>query len=211
MKKLKSVSLLLALTLGLTAVAYRQKETVGGAAGPGAENSAVSQTAAKDTAAPEPVSVNYQKCSVYSNPIDEYFLPRMEKPHISMVEFRFLQACYQKAWKDEFEHLVEWMKAKCVYEEDKKCIASWKKSVEKDIKASQKVIVTELLDVYEVDPDPEKVKDHVSRVTAWGNGTACRLKQLEGESYRNAVMQIADLFTDRKYSFRKIDYSKIAP
>lgn len=211
MRKLKSISMLVILLLGLAITASQQKGQAAMAAKTEPGNSGITETTEpwKDTATVSLAEMSTPEGSVYDNPIDAYFLPRMKKQHICMVELRDLQYAYQQVWKDEFENLMEWMQCKCVYKEDKRHLENWKKSVEKNIKTSREVIITELLDVYEINPDPKKVEDHVTRVSAWGNGTVHYLKQLEGEIYRNAVMSVVNLFADRKYKFRDIDYSKM--
>lgn len=54
----------------------------------------------------------------YSNPIDAYFLPRMENASCE-AERRELQDTYRGVWKTEFENIMVWMQDKCVYQEDK--------------------------------------------------------------------------------------------
>ena len=146
--------------------------------------------------------------SVYNNPIDEYFLPKIYSWDTSQIEIRKYQDSYKKAWKAEFKNLMNWLQKKCIYANDKKNIKLLKKSVLDNIEKSKEVILTELLDVYKVNPDSAKVKDTVSRISYWGNGTQSRLNQIEGEIYRDASMRIINLYgEERKYVFQKIDYS----
>ena len=54
----------------------------------------------------------------YSNPIDAYFLPRIESASCE-AERRQMQDTYRGVWKTEFENIMVWMQYKCVYQEDK--------------------------------------------------------------------------------------------
>ena len=150
--------------------------------------------------------------SIYDNPIDKYFLPRIFSWSRSQAEIRTAQDGYKKVWKDEFDNLIKWLQKKCAYEEDKKNVRDMKKSVEKNVEASMKVVQLELIDAYDVNPDPSKVEDHVSRISYWGNGTRSRLNQIEGQMYRDACMKIVNLNGgvegEETYEFRKVDYEK---
>lgn len=148
--------------------------------------------------------------SVYNNPIDKYFLPKIYSWDASEAEIREWQDAYKEVWKEEFKNLMNWLRKKCIYDQDKKNIKLLEKSVLDDIEKSKEVILTELLDVYKVNPDSDQGKDTVSRVSHWGNGTQHRLHQVEGEIYRDASMRIINLYgEERKYEFRQIDYSEI--
>lgn len=145
----------------------------------------------------------------YNNPIDEYFLPRIQSGDKCEAEIRGLQDNYKHVWKEEFENLTKWLRKKCVYEEDKENISSMEKSVSEYIERTKAVIATELTDTYEVNPDPEKGKDMVSRNSCWGNGTRSALNQTEGEIYRDTCMRIISLYgAETEYKFRRVDYSK---
>ena len=52
----------------------------------------------------------------YSNPIDAYFLPRIENASCE-AERRQMQDTYRGVCKTEFENLIAWMQDKCVYQE----------------------------------------------------------------------------------------------
>lgn len=163
-------------------------------------------------AVPNPVQTGEMKQgekvgkNLYDNPIDEYFLPKINAADSSQAEIRAYQDDYKYAWKKEFRNLTKWLSEKCTYKEDKKNIQEMKKSVLEYVEKSKKVISTELLDTYKVNPNPEQGEE--SRNSYWGNGTRSRLNQIEGEIYRDASMRIINLYgMGEKYEFRKIDYS----
>lgn len=112
MRKLKSISMLVILLLGLAITASQQKGQAAMAAKTEPGNSGITETTEpwKDTATVSLAEMSTPEGSVYDNPIDAYFLPRIKKQHISMVELRDLQYAYQQVWKDEFENLMEWMR-----------------------------------------------------------------------------------------------------
>ncbi len=143
---------------------------------------------------------------LYDNPIDEYFLPKINAVDASQAEIRAYQDDYKYVWKEEFENLTKWLRKKCIFEEDKKKIQEMKKSVSEYVEQSKEVILTELLDTYKVNPNPERGEE--SRNSYWGNGTRSRLNQIEGEIYRDASMRIINLYgAGEKYEFRKVEYS----
>lgn len=145
----------------------------------------------------------------YNNPIDEYFLPRIQSRDKCEAEIRGLQDNYKHAWKEEFENLTKWLCKKCIYEEDKENISSMEKSVSEYIERTKNVIATELTDTYEVNPNLEKGKDMMSRNSYWGNETRSALNQIEGEIYRDTCMRIISLHgAETEYKFRKVDYSE---
>lgn len=149
----------------------------------------------------------------YDNPIDAYFLPKINSKDTSQAEIRAAQDTYRAVWASEFKNLMKWMRKKCVYQEDKKKIRAMEKRVKRNVELSKDVIATELLNIYEINPDSNKNKDSDARSWHWGNGTRSRLNQIQGEMYRDASMRIIELHNDAKdggYEFRDIDYSKVA-
>ncbi|MCI8363609.1 MAG: hypothetical protein HFG34_01465 [Eubacterium sp.] len=156
----------------------------------------------------EPQESDRQK-TLYNNPIDEYFLPKIQSRGKCEAEIRGYQDNYKHVWKEEFENLTKWLRKKCIYEEDKENIIAIEKSVSEYIERSKAVISTELLDTYEVNPNPKKGKDMVPRNSYWGTGTRSRLNQIEGEIYRDTCMRIICLYgAETEYKFRKVDYSE---
>lgn len=148
--------------------------------------------------------------SIYRNPIDKYYLPKIYAMDVSQAEIRAAQDSYKKVWECEFKNLIKWLRKKCIYSEDKKNIRALEKNVAAQIKIEKKVYTTELIDAYKVNPDPSKAKDTVSRNICWGTGTRSRLNQSIGEIYRDASMRIINLYGgEKEYKFLKIDYSKI--
>lgn len=147
--------------------------------------------------------------SEYNNPIDRCFMPIIYSEENSEVKIREAQDKYKELWMQEFENLMKVLHNKCIYDEDKKNIEILKKSIRNEIEAEMKVITTELLDAYKVNPDPKEEND-ISRMSLWGNGTRSRLNQIEGEIYRDASMRIINIYgfiSGEKYEFRKNDYS----
>ena len=131
----------------------------------------------------------------YSNPIDAYFLPRIE--HAScQVERREMQDTYRGVWKTEFENIMAWMQDKCVYQEDKDTLVLYEESVESLIETTRTILVTDWLGDYERPPGSNERN-------SWGNGTRSELNQKEAEIYRNAGMELIDdtyIFMERDYS-----------
>lgn len=129
----------------------------------------------------------------YSNPIDAYFLPRIE--HASCeAERRQMQDTYRGVWKTEFENIMAWMQDKCVYQEDKDTLVLYEESVESLIETTRTISLTK--DKYEFPPGSNERN-------SWGNGTRSELNQKEAEIYRNAGMELIDdtyIFMERDYS-----------
>lgn len=128
----------------------------------------------------------------YSNPIDAYFLPRIENASCE-AERRQMQDTYRGVWKTEFENIMAWMQDKCVYQEDKDNLLLYEESVESLVEATYTVLaVTD----YEFPPGSDERK-------SWGNSTRSNLNQEEAEVYRDAGMKLIDdsyIFMERDYS-----------
>ncbi len=60
---------------------------------------------------------------------------------------------------------------KCVYNKDKNNLSLLEKSVADQIYWEKKVLKTDLIDVYKINPDSNKAKNSVSRSSYVGNGT----------------------------------------
>lgn len=150
--------------------------------------------------------------SVYNNPIDEYYRPRIYSWEASQVERREAQDAYRKVWKQEFKNLIEWLKEKCVYEEDKENIIALERNVAEQVKIGREVCEIEMLNGYEV-PFAGNGEGGETRASLPGNGTRSALNEIEGEIYRDASMRIiwhnASWEEDSAYEFRNIDYSKV--
>lgn len=128
----------------------------------------------------------------YSNPIDAYFLPRIENASCE-AERRQMQDTYRGVWKTEFKNIMAWMQDKCVYQEDKDNLLLYEESVESLVEATYTVLaVTD----YEFPPGSDERK-------SWGNSTRSNLNQEEAEVYRDAGMKLIDdsyIFMERDYS-----------
>lgn len=68
-----------------------------------------------------------EEYSVYNNPIDEYFLPKIYNWDSDQATIRAAQDAYRVVWEDEFKNLIKWLMKKCVYNKDKKNIKALKK------------------------------------------------------------------------------------
>ena len=128
----------------------------------------------------------------YSNPIDAYFLPRIENASCE-AERRQMQDTYRGVWKTEFENIMAWMKDKCVYQEDKDTLLLYEESVESLVEATYTILA---VTNYEFPPGSDERK-------SWGNSTRSNLNQEEAEVYRDAGMRLIDdsyIFMERDYS-----------
>lgn len=147
--------------------------------------------------------------STCDNPIDAYFGPKMVSDYnVSESVRRSYQDTYRGVWRAEYRHLLKWLKKKCVYEEDRQNIENMDKALKKQITSMREVLATELLGNYKINPDSTKVKDGITRMAGWGNGTRSRLNQIEGEMYRDAAMKIINLCGD--YKFRELNYAEVS-
>ena len=131
----------------------------------------------------------------YSNPIDAYFLPRIENASCE-AERRELQDTYRGVWKTEFENIMVWMQDKCVYQEDKDTLLLFTKNVESLIETTRTILETDWLDNYSQPPGSDSRH-------SWGNGTRSGLNQKEAEIYRDAGMKLID----DTYIFKERDYA----
>ena len=128
----------------------------------------------------------------YSNPIDAYFLPRIENASCE-AERRQMQDTYRGVWKTEFENIMAWMQDKCVYQEDKDTLLLYEESVESLVEATYTVLA---VTNYEFPPGSDERR-------SWGNSTRSNLNQKKAEVYRDAGMRLIDdsyIFMERDYS-----------
>lgn len=51
-----------------------------------------------------------EKYSIYRNPIDKYFWPKIYSWDASQAEIREAQKTYKKAWKLEYRNMMKWLK-----------------------------------------------------------------------------------------------------
>lgn len=151
-----------------------------------------------------------EKYSIYRNPIDKYFWSKIYSWDASQVEIRKAQRAYKKAWKTEYQNVMKWLKEKCVYDEDKKNLSLLEKNVADQVEIEKKVMKTDLINAYEVDPDSSWEKNNISRSSLMGNGTQDRLAQSEGELYRDVCMRILNLrgYEEYEFKFREANYMK---
>jgi len=138
-----------------------------------------------------------------NNPIDAYFLPRIEYAADSEVQRRVWQDTYLGVWRAEFNNIVEWVEEMYVHQEHKDVLYDYINSVEQLIDVTIDLIFAELFEQYELPPT-------AGIYNASGNGTRSWHNQLIGEIYRDAGMRIIENFLQRPegYVFLDIDYSK---
>ena len=128
------------------------------------------------------ISSSSKTVAVYNNPIDAYYLPKINQSSAE-VELRIYQDKYYEVWTEQFDRIIQLMKDKCIYKKDIDAIESYKASVEKLIDNSSTILVTEWLDDYKLPPDsPER--------GSWGNGTRSGLNMKHAEILRDACMML---------------------
>ena len=172
-------------------------------------NAEISEPSSTESEQKNLTELMYDEFSVYNNPIDKCFLPIFYSEESSEAVIREAQDTYKELWIQEFNNLMKTLRSKCIYDKDKKNIDIFEKRIKSEIEMEIEIITTELIDAYEVNPDP-KENDNISRISLWGNGTRSRLNQIEGEIYRDASMRIIHVYgsmSGEKYEFRKSDYS----
>lgn len=130
----------------------------------------------------------------YSNPIDFYFLPRIENAACE-ADRRELQDIYMCVWSKEFDNVMLWMQDKCVYQEDKDNLLRFTENVESLIETTCTILATDWLDDYNRPSSEER--------SSWGNGTHSGLNQKKAEIYRDACMKLINdtyIFIEQDYS-----------
>ena len=143
------------------------------------------------------------KINNYNNPIDEYFEPYIDGTE-SMAEAtrRGYERLYKYVWKTEYENIMEWMKKKCKYSEDKEDIEKMEESVDNYIESALSVMETEMIDGYNLDPSVNRIE---------GNGVYSSLDRICGTMYRDISMKLINLSegNGKPYNFMERDYSEI--
>ena len=146
-----------------------------------------------------------QAISEYSNPIDEYFLPKFESAFPEVAR-RELQDTYRGVWEAEFENVIAWLKSKCYYQEDMDKMTQYAINVKNMVAAARVAVTMDWLDMYGISPDAPSKNTHPYGFFEYGNGTRSGLNQIAGEIYRNAAMLLIDHCEG--YAFRDVDYSQ---
>jgi len=137
----------------------------------------------------------------YSNPIDDYFLPRIEYPRAE-VGRRAYQDTYRGVWKSEFENIVKWTAARYTYQQDLDALSDYVRGVEQLIENARALMIAELRAEFDIPPGAPEF-------APWGNGTRSWLNQVEGEIYRDAGMRLIESMScGYNYTFLDVDYSK---
>lgn len=130
----------------------------------------------------------------YSNPIDSYFLPRIENAKCE-ADRRELQDIYMCVWKTEFDNVMLWMQDKCVYQEDKDNLLLYRERVESLIEITCTILKTDWSNDYNRLSSSDR--------SSGGIGTNSGLHQTKAEIYRDASVKLmydTYVFMERDYS-----------
>ena len=130
----------------------------------------------------------------YTNPIDRYFLPKIESS-LSEAERREYQDTYRGVWKEEFLNVIKWLDSKCVYKDDRKNVWLIEKNIEDFINEYYYICLFTQNNNAKLEPE--------KRISL-GTGFRSGFNQSIGEVYRDACMR---LITD-DYAFLNRDYSE---
>ena len=131
-----------------------------------------------------------------NNPIDQYYLPRIYDAWVE-TERKELEMIYRRVWIDEFDNIMYWMLAKCVYQEDIDVLLAYEKSVQDLADSTWLMCHLDWYDWYNIPKEDRTV----------GNGTHGAICFIQGEIYRNAGMEL--IGGKREYEFLDKDYSSI--
>ncbi len=150
------------------------------------------------------ISVPYYYSDLMENPIDKAYLSLVTDWSYSGIEFRNYQERYYEIWKEEYDKVLNILKIKAVYQQDKDDIEQFDNYIEGFFDNNNDFFETLVLGDYQTDPTtPEK--------NSWGNGTRSKLLEIRGKIYRNACIQIITLLDEGDYNFpNDIDYFKEA-
>jgi hypothetical protein len=136
--------------------------------------------------------------TAYSNPIDAYFLPRINNASCE-AERRDWQDRYLIVWFGEFEKIIKIMKGKCKYQQDKDVIDAYRKSIDDSFNKTSAVLITEWMDNYLLAPHERG---------SYGNGTGSALHQIRAENLRNECLMLIHYCKKYVYPNSK-EFSKI--
>ena len=142
---------------------------------------------------PEPTENLEYISGITANPIDEYFIPRIQSS-ISEAQRRGYQDTYRGVWKEEFNSVLIWLEQKYIYQKDKDNVIALEMIVDDYISLLYEIYLIEQGDGYLDDPDER---------SASGTGFRSGFNMIAGEVYRNVSMR---LITD-DYDFIVRDYS----
>jgi len=132
----------------------------------------------------------------YSNPIDMYFLPRINEATVE-AERREIQDTYRGVWKTEFENIIQWLSLRYIYEEDKDLLLTLMSQVDALVTTMRTLAGINMGNAYLDAPNnPDR---------EMGNGRRSWLNQLEAEAYRDICVYLID----NDYQFINRDYSEM--
>ena len=117
---------------------------------------------------------------ILENPVDAAFSNAFDLIPASESMRRDLRVRYKRIWKEQFEILMEMMKAKCSTDTDIEHLNQYKKHIDSSISNLQPFLVNCMLDNFGMEESPEK--------NSRGNSTQSALDFREGMIYRNAVL-----------------------
>lgn len=147
-------------------------------------------------------TIPYYYSDLMENPIDKTYLPLITDLNTCQIEFGHLQARYLEIWGDEYHKLINILKEKAVYQEDKDYINQFSQDVENMFDDNYAFFEMVLFNDYATNPLDREISN-------WGTGTRNKLYEIRGKFYRNACMQIITLLDEGDYEFpQDVDFSK---
>lgn len=137
-------------------------------------------------------STDYLNCIFMNNPIDQYFLKQLNNQK-SEMDYETIQETYMNVWKQQYKIILDILKKKCIYDDDKDIFSQYSDCPEKIYEYSKNALTTVMLDSFSIEPgNPAK--------ESYGLGTIEGLKMYQGMFYRNCCM-IFIPYLENDYSF----------
>lgn len=85
-----------------------------------------------------------------NNPIDQYFVNQLKHPK-SEVDYESMEQTYSKVWEQEYEKILDIIKKKCKYSQDKDTFSKYNKYSEEVYDNSKEALLTVMLDNFLVE------------------------------------------------------------
>lgn len=137
-------------------------------------------------------SIGYLSYIFMNNPIDNYFVNQLKHPK-SEVDYESTEQTYCKIWEQEYKKILDIIRKKCKYSEDKDIFSKYNKYSQKVYNNSKEALLTVMLDNFLIEPGtPEK--------NSWGLGTSEQLELHKGMFYRNQCILFIP-YLENEYSF----------
>lgn len=122
-------------------------------------------------------SVDSLSCIFMNNSIDRYFIDKLNHSE-SEIKYEINQNAYMKAWKAEYEKILNIIENKCIYSEDKEIYVKYNKSIKAIYANLESALIPVMLNDFKLSPDsPSK--------NSFGQGTRDGLTMYQGMVYRN--------------------------